>query len=331
MKVGDFERTFGAGADAVAIVEGFAREPSGGRDLLPRSSKAASKNGMIVDGDIIFAELGSGLHLVEKASIDTFRAEVASIDERSYATDLVDNVEGSLFLALRDSHDRTCALVHVVNDEVCNILGLPRRDEGVQVSHILFSAFRDRKWLIGTRFASSGWITDGTGRWHAVNDLPARLTVPTSFNLSKSPISVLPEELTVGGNLYLTDTKIEHLPNRLTVGGDLHLENTVLRSLPRDLTVGEIMFVDKFRVVLPSRVSVTDKFNADCIPCPSRPSVTVGGNLYLDLAALSILPNGATVIASDHDFGRYDLKRLIDRIPAGVNCMGLGGNAVQTW
>lgn len=335
--MGDFERTFGAGADAVAIVQGFVREQAsdlnGGRGSHPR---AASKIGRSVEGDTIFADLGLGLQLVKKASIDTFfdEANLLDADERLHGNDHtlfvsygnkfspVDatNVEGALFLVLRDSHDSTCALVVVVDSEVRHVLGL--LPQQVQISDILFGAFRDRKWIIGTDFASFGWITDETGKWHAVNHLPDRLTVSTNFDLRDSTISVLPEELTVSGDLNLSGTKIERLPNRLTVGGDLHLENTVLRRLPKELTVGHLMFCDGFRVVLPSRGSVTDEFDVHCIPLPSRPSVTVGGNLYLDLAALAILPRGATVIAPSLDFG-YSLTSLIDRMPDGVICMGV--------
>lgn len=330
MSMGDFERTFGAGADAVAIVDSYSREQvrefDGGSGLHLTASPLASK---WEDGDTIFAQLDSGLYLVKKTSIETFCAEIASIDEQSHYPHLVENVEGSLFLALRDSKGRGCAFVQVIDDEVQKIFGLEDENfqiidlKGVPVSDILFGAFSDRKWIIGTAFAQYGWITGVARKRHAVDDLPTRLTTSTGLNLRNFPIAVLPEELTIGGDFILSGTKIQQLPNRLTVAGNLYLEDTVLIRLPKDLTVGGLIFVDGYRVVFPPRGSVTDKFDVHGIPYPGRARVTVGGNLYLDLAALSVLPNGATVIAPDLDFG-YCLKKLIDRIPAGVNCMGLG-------
>lgn len=333
--MGDFERTFGGGADAV---DGFSREREkelyGGSS---RAARAALKTGR-VEGDTIFADLGSGLKLVKKASIKAFYDEANDFDRNGslYGNDYTifipngvpmlpeeatESLDGALLLVLRDSYDITLALIGIVDGRVRHLLGLEPRQHR-QLSDLLFNAFKSHEWTIGTRYSEFGWISDQAGRWFSVGELPTRLAVSSNLYLRDTDISVLPDDLTVGGHLNLSGTKIENLPNRLTVGGDLDLEKAALRQLPEELTVGGDVFVGRYRVILPSHGSLTAEFHPYSISSSSRSNVTVGGNLRLDISALAILPRGATVIASMCDFGGI-LSKQIEELPAGIMYMQL--------
>lgn len=342
VELGDFERTFGAGADVEAIISGFSREFED--DDGSRSKRKRTQSGEL------FAKLESGLRLVTLASVEEFYAEAVAIEADDRADESDDNtfndkvVEGSLYLALRNSYDHTCAVIHVVRDHVWHILGLSKTHHGLPISDILFSAFRARGWKIGLEFATYGWLSDGTGKWHSVENLPARFTVSNSLNLRGTSISALPkqvtvsgdlclantgidslpERLTVGGNLDLSGTKVIRLPDRMTVGGDLSLEKTALKHFPVGLTAGGMIFVGSWRVVLPAHDSITDNFDRYELRWPPSPSVTVGGSVYFDEAALLILPKGSTVI--DGDMLRSD--NAADKVPVGINYMTFGTRVI---
>lgn len=341
--MGDFERTFGAGADAVSIVDGFARErekePYGGGS---RAMQAASKRN--AEGDTIFAELGSGLKLVRKASIEAFYDEANDLDRdgRLYGNDhtifisygnefspeeATESLAGALLLVLRDSSDITRALIGVVDNKVRHLLGL----DPVKHRHFsdpLFSAFRSHNWKISTEYSIFGWISNDAGKWLSVMELPAEFTAFPGINLSNTDISSLPERMTVGGDLDLSGTKIENLANGLTVGGNLNLKKTALGRLPKELTVGGRIYVGSYRVVLPPQGSITEEFDPFAIPFSSRINVVIGGDLRLDISALAILPRGATVIASSHDFGD-PLSELVGKLPDGVMYMRLPDNRYE--
>ncbi|MER9469400.1 hypothetical protein NKI82_26390 [Mesorhizobium sp. M0482] len=336
--MGDFERTFGEGADAVSVVDGFARERQ--KELYgggSRATQGASKTGS-VEGDTIFADLGSGVKLVKKASIDAFYDEANDLDRNGslYGNDYTifipngvpmspeeatESLEGALLLVLRDSYDITQALIGIVDGRVRHLLGLEPRQPR-QLSDPLFNTFKSHNWTIGTGYSEFGWVSNQAGKWFSVSELPTRFTVSSNLYLRGTDISVLPEGMTVGGDLNLSGTKIENLPNRLTVGGDLDLEKAALKHLPKELTVGGDIFVGRYRVVLPSCGSLTEEVDPYIISSSSRPNVTVGGNLRLDISALAILPRGATVIASSCSFGGI-LSKQIEELPAGIMYMQL--------
>lgn len=298
--------------------------------------QAASKTGSL-NGDTIFADLGSGLKLVKKASIEAFYDEANELDRNESLcgndytifipngvpmspSDATESLEGALLLVLRDSYDITQALIGIIDGRVRHLLGLQPRKK--QLSDALFNTFKSNNWAIGTGYSEFGWISNQAGKWFSVSQLPTRFTVSSNLYLRDTDISVLPEEMTVGGNLNLSGTKIENLPDRLTVGGDLDMEKVALKRLPSKLTVGGDVFVDGYKVILPSQGSLTEEFDRYSIPIHSRPSVTIGGNLVLDISALEILPRGATVIASSRDFSSR-LSTQIEKFPSGIMYMQL--------
>nr|WP_299506423.1 hypothetical protein [uncultured Rhizobium sp.] len=339
--LGDFERTFGAGADADAIIEGFSREFDGSRGSLPAVR-------VHDDNSTLLADLGDGLQLVMLPSVHEFYVEAVRLDADDRMDESDDDtlnekvIEGSLYLAFRDMAGETIGVIHVVNNEVLHILGLPLQHDELPVSEILFDAFRTRRWRIGTEFARYGWISDSGGSWHSVQNLPVRLTISGSldltglavFNLpdgltvsgslrlSGTSIEKLPDDLTVGGNLDVSKTKIERLPNRLTVGGDLRLEKTPLKHFPSGLTVGEMIFVSSCRAVLPARGSMFEKFESGCIRLSKAPSITVGGNVHFDASAMLLLPSGSTVIDDEGWF--MDAAK----VPVGVNLFTFGTRVI---
>lgn len=295
-------------------------------------TQAFSKTGS-VEWDNIFADLGSGLKLVKKATIEAFYDEANGLDRNGslYGNDYTifipngvpmspeeatESLEGVLLLVLRDSNDITRALIGIVDGGVRHLLGLEPRQHRV-LTDLLFNAFKSHNWTIGTRYSEFGWISNQAGKWFSVSGLPSRFTVASNLYLRDTDISVLPEGMTIGGDLNLSGTKIENLPDRLTVGGDLVLEKAALKWLPKALTVGGNVFVGGYRVVLPSHGSLAGEFGPHIFASSSRSNVTIGGNLRLDISALAILPQGATVIASSSGFGGI-LSKQIDELPVGI-------------
>lgn len=332
--MGDFESTFGAGADATSIIEGFSR------DRAPQSASVAGKIRRLVKDDTVFAEIGGGLKLIKKGSIQGFYDEASELDrdERLYGNNYTlfisygagfspeyatESLDGALLLALKDSENETRALIGILQNQVRHLLGLkPKRDR--RFSDPLFNVFRMQKWRIGTSFSQFGWVANHANEWFSTAELPPNFTTASKLDLSESDVSSLPEKMTVSDDLDLSYTKIEFLDSMLTVGGNLKLQGNNLKRLPQNITVGGRIYVDKFQVVFPTQEPDLELGSRPHRMISQSTALVIGGNLYLDRAALSILPKGSVLIDFKDDVENE--LHGIGKLPEGIRCLRDGSS-----